>query len=391
LQPDFGRGMGIVTCLIFLVSIVLSLQATARAEVGQYRFSPVNQWDINNTAAYWNPIIKYVSDKSGVRLELKIGRTSADTTAYVLTREVEFAFTNHLFSPEREQLGWKVFGRRWTPPIHAQIAVPADSPITTLEELKGQEVVFAGPEAFIGYKVSYSYLLSKGVDIKVVFAGNQNAAFAQLFAGKSRATGSNSALIDGYAQRESKKFRILWTSEGFHDLALMASSKVPEKDVRAVASAFIGMHRDPVGKAILLKAFLAKPFKSNQLQGILRKFAPPGPAADAFDYGAGLLREDAEIISIVAEEFLAACPNDLATLSTALDAGNRELFERTAHSLKGNCAIFGASPMVQIARRLEIISRENVGETEARALIPVLEKEYSHLTAAMQAFLEVHG
>lgn len=237
---------------LFLALLLLPVLAWAQA--GSYRFSPVNQWDINKTAAYWNPIIKYVSDKSGVKLELKIGRTSADTTAYVLAKEVEFVFSNHLFSPEREQLGWKVFGRRWTPPIHGQIAVPADSPIMALEELKGQEMVFAGPEAFIGYKVPYGYLLSRGIDVKAVFAGNQNAAFAQLFAGKAKAVGSNSALVDGYTVREGKRFRVLWTSEGYHDLALMAASKVPEKDVKAVASAFIGMHRDPVGKAILLKA-----------------------------------------------------------------------------------------------------------------------------------------
>ncbi len=228
--------------------------AQSATQSATYRFSPVNQWDIARTAAYWNPIIRYVSDKSGVRLELKIGRTSADTTAYVLAQEVEFVFSNHLFSPERDQLGWKVFGRRWTPPLQGQIAVPVDSPITRLEELKGQEVVFAGPEAFIGYKLPYAHLLSKNIDVKSVFAGNQNAAFAQLFAGKARAVGSNSALVDGYSVREGKKFRVLWTSEGFHDLALMASSKVPEQDVKAVASAFINMHRDPAGKAILVKA-----------------------------------------------------------------------------------------------------------------------------------------
>ena len=228
--------------------------AQSATQSATYRFSPVNQWDIARTAAYWNPIIRYVSDKSGVRLELKIGRTSADTTAYVLAQEEEFVFSNHLFSPERDQLGWKVFGRRWTPPLQGQIAVPVDSPITRLEELKGQEVVFAGPEAFIGYKLPYAHLLSKNIDVKAVFAGNQNAAFAQLFAGKARAVGSNSALVDGYSVREGKKFRVLWTSEGFHDLALMASSKVPEQDVKAVASAFINMHRDPAGKAILVKA-----------------------------------------------------------------------------------------------------------------------------------------
>ncbi len=239
-----------VTLLMLLCpSLVL-----AQAQTQTYRFSPVNQWDINKTAAYWNPIIKYVSDKSGVKLELKIGRTSADTTAYVLTKEVEFVFSNHLFSPERDQLGWKVFGRRWTPPLHGQIAVPADSPITKIEELKGQEVVFAGPEAFVGYKVPYAQLLSKGIDVKVIFAGNQNAAFAQLFAGRAKAVGSNSALIEGFTNREGKRFKVLWTSEGYHDLALMVSNRVPDQSVKAVASAFINMHRDPAGKAILLKA-----------------------------------------------------------------------------------------------------------------------------------------
>lgn len=240
---------------IFLFAVLsLFWLPGAGAKEAVYRFSPVNQWDISKTAAYWNPIIKYVSERSGVNLALKIGRTSADTTAYVLAREVEFVFSNHLFSPEREKLGWKVFGRRWTPPLQGQIAVPADSPITRLEDLQGEAVAFAGPEAFVGYKVPYAYLLSRNLDVKVFFAGNQNAAFAQLFAGKAKAVGSNSALIEGYTQREGRKFRVLWTSESYHDLALMASSKVPESDVQAVASAFIGMHRDPVGRAILVKA-----------------------------------------------------------------------------------------------------------------------------------------
>ena len=86
-------------------------------------------------ASYWNPIIAYVSERSGVKLQLKIGRTSADTTAFVLAQEVEFVFSNHLFSPERDQLGWKTFGRRQTPPLHSQIVVLADSPIQKLAQL----------------------------------------------------------------------------------------------------------------------------------------------------------------------------------------------------------------------------------------------------------------
>ncbi|HJV24191.1 MAG TPA: phosphate/phosphite/phosphonate ABC transporter substrate-binding protein [Aromatoleum sp.] len=238
--------------VMFGLAVLCSVFAAHAQPV--YRFSPVNQWDINKTVAYWNPIINYVSEKSGLQLELKIGRTSADTTAYVLAQEVEFVFSNHLFSPERRRLGWKVFGRRQPSEIRGAIAVPVDSPITTLEELRDQEVAFAGPEAFIGYKVPYAHLLSKGIDVKVVFGGNQNAAFAQMFAGRAKAVGSNSFLIDAYTVKEHKNFRVLWTSEPYHDLALMASSKVPDKDLKAIADAFTSMHQDPRGREILHRA-----------------------------------------------------------------------------------------------------------------------------------------
>lgn len=238
--------------LISLCLLMSSLQAQAQQPV--YRFSPVNQWDIPKTAAYWNPIIQYVSQQSGVQLELKIGRTSADTTAYVLAQEVEFVFSNHLFSPERDKLGWKVFGRRTGPALQGQIAVLDNSPIRTLEELSKQDMVFAGPEAFVGYRVPQAELMNRGIEVNAVFAGNQNAAFAQLLAGKAKAVGSNSALIDGFTEKQGTKFRVLWTSESYLDLALMASGKVSTKDVRAVTNAFINMHKSKAGALILKQA-----------------------------------------------------------------------------------------------------------------------------------------
>jgi phosphonate transport system substrate-binding protein len=273
------------TALAGLCSTVLG--GAALAQPVAYNFSPVNQYDINLTAAYWNPIIAYVSEKSGVKLNLKIGRTSADTTSYVLAKEVEFVFSNHLFSPEREQLGWKVFGRRQTPTLQGQIVVPEDSAITTLAQLKGKEVAFAGPEAFIVYKVPYAHLIANNIDVKPIFAGNQNAAFAQLFSGKVLASGGNSQLVEGYTRREGKKFRILWSSESFQDLALMVASKVPEKDAKAVATAFIEMSKDPKGKDILHEAskliglpndayFIAA---SNADYAAYRRFYQSAPAA----------------------------------------------------------------------------------------------------------------
>lgn len=219
-----------------------------------YRFSPVNQYGIELTAKYWNPIIEHVSARSGVRLQLKIGRTSADTTAYVLANEVEFLFSNHMFSPEREQMGWRVFGRRQTAPIHSQIVVLGSSPIQRLEELEGQQVAFPGPEATVAYKFAYAQLLKRNINVQVVFGGNMDGAFAQLLSGKVRAAGTHSQLAEGWSRREGQALRALWQSEPLHDLPLMASRKVPEKDLQAVARAFIEMGRDPVGQRVLAQS-----------------------------------------------------------------------------------------------------------------------------------------
>lgn len=221
------------------------------APEGGYRFSPVPQQAIPLVAGYWNPILAWVSQRSGVKLQLKISRTSAETTKYVLDQEVEFVFTNHLFSPEREQLGWKVIGRRQTPAVHGQIVVPADSPITDLMQLEGKEVAFPGPEALVAYKVPTAHLMSRKVTVKPVFGGNMDGALAQLYAGKVAACGANSQLVEGHARRENKKYRVLWSSEPFHDLALMAAAKVPDRDIKAVAQAFAEMHKDPKGLEVL--------------------------------------------------------------------------------------------------------------------------------------------
>lgn len=246
------RAMGLAALASLTTALVFSGPVQAQGN-GVYRFSPVNQYGIELTASYWNPIIDYVSTKSGVKLQLKIGRTSADTTDYVLANEVEFIFSNHLFSPERDHLGWTVFGRRATPSIRSQVVVLDSSPITTLAQLANEPVAFPGPEATVAYKFSYAHLLNKKIPVQVVFAGNMDGAFAQLTSGKVKAVGTHTQLSSGWSKRENKPVRALWESEPLNDLALMAAKKIAPKDLAAVSKAFLEMGKDPEGQQVLAR------------------------------------------------------------------------------------------------------------------------------------------
>ncbi|MDB5748887.1 MAG: transporter substrate-binding protein [Massilia sp.] len=252
--PVLFRTLFLTLLLALPWAAAASGAGTVTADAPVYQFSPVNQYNLKLSAGFWNPIVRYVSDKSGVRLNLKIGRTSADTTSFVLAREVDFAFTNHLFSPERAKLGWTVFARPDRAPVHGQIVVAFDSPARSLADLAGGTVVFSGPEAVLAYQIPHAELLRRQHKVNVVFAGNMDAAFAQLFSGRAMAAGAHSQLARRYGAREDKAFRVLWTSPPLNDLALMASPRVPRQHVQAVADAFLNMGRDPEGRRILANA-----------------------------------------------------------------------------------------------------------------------------------------
>lgn len=76
-----------------------------------------------------------MSARSGVPLELHIGRTANETTDRVVAGQLDFAYTNHLFTPKRDRLGWRVLARQDSEEIRGQVVVLDSSPVKSLQEL----------------------------------------------------------------------------------------------------------------------------------------------------------------------------------------------------------------------------------------------------------------
>jgi phosphonate transport system substrate-binding protein len=148
-------------------------------------------------------------------------------------------------------LGFHVIARPIEPGLQAQIVVPSDSPIRTLQELEDKDVGFVSWDGFAGYHVTYDTLLRAKINVKVSFTGNQEASVAQLKVGKIAAAGVNGLVLERYARREGFAYRALWTSPLFPDLCIMANKRVPAESIAAVRAALAGMSNDPEGKKIL--------------------------------------------------------------------------------------------------------------------------------------------
>jgi phosphonate transport system substrate-binding protein len=233
------------------LALLTAFLPAARAAERALSFNVLNQRTVALTAAYWNPIVTYVSKRSGVPLELKLAKNSTDGNAVAEKFGYDFLYTNHFFTPERDRLGFTVIARPAGEGIQSQIVVTADSPAHTLRDLEGLEVSFANPDGFTGYWLPMDALLRAKVRVKASFAGNQEASTVQLKVGKVAAAGVNSSVLARYARREGFAYRALWTSAVYQDLCIMASPKVPADKVAAVRAALVGMAGDAEGRKVL--------------------------------------------------------------------------------------------------------------------------------------------
>ncbi|MGN2392383.1 phosphate/phosphite/phosphonate ABC transporter substrate-binding protein [Pelomicrobium sp. G1] len=234
-----------------LLAVLGSWAGGASAQEKVYSFGVITQRSPILTAQYWNPILRYVSEKSGVPLVLKLAKTGPEHSAMIGRGEFDFIYSNHNFKADNDVVGYRVIARPQEEAIQGQIVVLASSGIQSLRELEGKEVVFPSQVAFVGYYVPMDALLRAGISVKPLFAGNQEGAMGQLKAGRVVAAGVNSQIMRDFANREQVEYRVLWSSEKYLNIPISVHPSVPKEKVAKVRQALIHMAADPEGARIL--------------------------------------------------------------------------------------------------------------------------------------------
>ncbi len=231
--------------------LLIMIASAAQAEEKEWSFGVLNQRSIALTAQYWNPILAYVSKKSGVPLALKMAKTAQESSEMISRGEFDFVYSNHIFIPSNAAVGYRIFLRPAESSIRGEIVTLEASPLTSLKELEGREVGFPSPVAFVAYAVTMDALLKAGVTVNPVYSGNQEGTMGQLKAGRVIAASVNSRVMKEFAKRENMLYRVLWSSEEYLNIPIAAHQRVPKKTMDAVGRAFIAMAHDPEGLKIL--------------------------------------------------------------------------------------------------------------------------------------------
>jgi phosphonate transport system substrate-binding protein len=212
-------------------------------------FGVLNQQSPIQTAERWNPILRYLTKKTGIPLQLKIGATVEKTDAMMGREEFDLVFTNHNFQTEFDGK-YKVLVRWAGNPIHGALVVHEDSAVKSLSDLQGKIVGFPSPEAFVAYAVPMVALKDAKVSVFEKFAGSQDGALAQLKARQVEAAAINTRFLGQYAKQESLRYRIIYQSEPFHELPIVVHPRVAAEKVAALKQALLELAHDPLAAEI---------------------------------------------------------------------------------------------------------------------------------------------
>jgi phosphonate transport system substrate-binding protein len=214
------------------------------------QFGVLNQQSAIRTAERWNPILRYLTDTTGIALQLKMAPTVALTDAMMEREEFDLLFSNHNFQQASDGK-YKVLARWGGKPVYGVIVVLEDSPVDSIRALQNRTVAFPSTDAFLAYAVPKVALREAGVTVTERFAGNQDGALAQLRARQVDATASNTRFLEQYAQSQTMRYRVLFRSEPFLEMPVLIHPRVSAEHAVALRRALLAMNDDPAAAEIL--------------------------------------------------------------------------------------------------------------------------------------------
>lgn len=263
---------GLAAALVSLALISPALAQDWRSEYPELTIGISSSENETDAVARTQPYADYLSKELGVPVNIVRGTDYAAVVEAMRSGHVQFASVG----PAAYALARKVMGEDIAPVAvtldndgnlgyYSVIAVRADSPYKTIEDIKGKSFAFADPNSTSGYAVPSYYLatqMNTNADeyfSEVAFSGGHEQSVMALVNGTFEAVATSwRNETAGTIQTMEKKglipvgsTRIIWTSPVIPNTPVMMLTTLPQELQDAFKTALMAFpEKDPEGFAI---------------------------------------------------------------------------------------------------------------------------------------------
>ena len=251
----------------FLLSFLLLLAATVAvaAEKEVYILAVVPQYTPCEVHRNWTPVVEKLSRATGRDFQIKIYPSIPEFEAAFLSGAIDLAFMNpyHAVMAKRAQ-GYIPLVRDGANPLSGILVVQRDSPIKSIKELNGKQLVFPAPNAF-GASLYMRALLAEQEKISITphYIKTHSNVYRHVILGEAAAGGGVNNTLKREPPEVQAQLRILFETPGVPSHPLAAHPRVPEGVRQAVTNTLLEMGNDPAGQKLLADMQIPKPVKAD--------------------------------------------------------------------------------------------------------------------------------
>lgn len=236
---------------IVLTLLLLTAPMSGMAEQA-LSFGIVPQQAASKLARLWAPILKHLSDESGVQLSFRTAPDIPEFERRVLAGDYDIAYMNpYHYTVFHETPGYRVFARQGDKRIRGIIVAPRNSPITSLNELEGKTLAFPAPAAFAASVLPRAELKARDITIEPRYVSSHDSVYRAVAKGLYPAGGGIERTLANVDERTRAQLKVIWRTEAYTPHAIAAHPRVPSDTINAVLKAMVEMRESDQGRHLL--------------------------------------------------------------------------------------------------------------------------------------------
>jgi phosphonate transport system substrate-binding protein len=247
-------------CALLLSSTAYGACLGEQNTTQTYSFEVVPQFTAAKVYSTWSPLLQRVGQEAGMCFELRVAPNIPEFEQRLLKGEPQFVYLN----PYHAVLGYQ---KRKYQPLLADsedlltgiLVVRADSPIKTLEDLKGKTVSFPAPNAFAASLLIRAELAKRKVNTNAVFVKTHSNVYRSVIGQDAAAGGGVNNTLDNEAPEVRQQLRVLFETPAYTPHPIATHPNVPAAVRERFFKAILKLTQDEEGRKLLDGVNLNKP------------------------------------------------------------------------------------------------------------------------------------
>ena len=225
-----------------------------------YTFDVVPQLTAAKIYTTWSPLLQRVGQEAGLCFELRVSSTIPEFEQKLLKGEPEFVFLNPYHAVLAQQ-------KKKYQPLLADsedlltgiLVVRADSPIKSLDELKGQNISFPAPNSFAASLLIRAELAKRKIDTNPVFVKTHSNVYRSVIGKDAIAGGGVNNTLDNEAPEVRQQLRVLFETQAYTPHPVATHPSVAGAVRERFLKAMLKLTQDEEGRKLLDGINLSKP------------------------------------------------------------------------------------------------------------------------------------